>query len=340
MQKKKVSLKDIAKKVGVSIATVSYVLSKDKESKVSLAVAERVKKAARELNYQPNQIAKSLKSGKTFTIGLILADISNPFFAHIARIIEDEASKKGYTVIFGSSDEKAEKSWDLIQFLINRQVDGFIIAPTEGSQEQIKYLKDQNIPFVLIDRCFPELVTNYVILDNFKAAFEAVDRLVKTANKKIGIIAYATELQHMKERINGYYEAMHENEIEVKKEWLTQIDFFNIKDDIKSAIDEMLMDKNPVNAIFFTTNSLAVHGLKYLDELNYRVPQNIAIVSFDEGEAFDFYYCPLTHIKQPLQEIGRTAVKVLIEQILDPSLEEQQILMNATLIIRKSCDRR
>jgi LacI family transcriptional regulator len=271
---------------------------------------------------------------------LILADISNPFFAHIARIIEDEASKKGYTVIFGSSDEKAEKSWDLIQFLINRQVDGFIIAPTEGSQEQIKYLKDQNIPFVLIDRCFPELITNYVVLDNFKAAFEAVDRLVKTANKKIGVIAYATELQHMKERINGYYEAMHKNELEVKKEWVKQIDFFNIKDDIKSAIDEMLMDKNPVNAIFFTTNSLAVHGLKYLDELNYRVPQNIAIVSFDEGEAFDFYYCPLTHIKQPLQEIGRTAVKVLIEQILDPSLEEQQILMKARLIIRKSCDRR
>ncbi|MBK5191754.1 MAG: substrate-binding domain-containing protein [Flavobacteriaceae bacterium] len=340
MQKKKVSLKDIAKKVGVSIATVSYVLSKDKESKVSLAVAARVKKAAKELNYQPNQIAKSLKSGKTFTIGLILADISNPFFAHIARIIEDEASKKGYTVIFGSSDEKAEKSWDLIQFLINRQVDGFIIAPTEGSQEQIKYLKNQNIPFVLIDRCFPELVTNYVIIDNFKAAFEAVDRLVKTANKKIGVIAYSTTLHHMKERIHGYYEAMHKNGLEVKKEWVKEIDFFDIKEGIKTAIDEMLMNKNPVKAILFTTNSLAIHGLKYLDELNYRVPQNISIVSFDEGEAFDFYYCPLTHIKQPLLEIGRTAVKILIEQISDPSLEEQQILMNATLIVRKSCDRR
>ena len=213
---KKISLKDIAKKVGVSTATVSYALSKDKENKVSAAVAKKVRKVAKELNYQPNQIAKSLKSGRTYTIGLIVADISNPFFAQIARIIEDEAAKLGYTVIFGSSDEKSKKSWDLIQLLLNRQVDGFILAPTEGSEAQVQYLKGVKIPFVLIDRYFPQLATNYVVIDNYNAAFGAVERLVKTGNKKIGIIAYSSKLQHMKERIKGYREAMGKNNIEVK----------------------------------------------------------------------------------------------------------------------------
>ena len=151
---KRVSLKDIAKKAGVSTATVSYVLSKKENSGISAEVSEKIKKIAEELDYRPNQIAKSLQSGKTLTIGLILADISNPFFAHIARIIEDEAKKHDYTVIFGSSDENASKSRDLIQFLTNRQVDGFIIAPAEDSEKDIKLLKKQNIPFVLIDRFF------------------------------------------------------------------------------------------------------------------------------------------------------------------------------------------
>src|SRR5690606_5499858 len=128
---------------------------------------------AAELNYQPNQIAKSLKSGKSFTIGLIVADISNPFFANIARTIEDEAKKDNYTVIFGSSDENAEKSKDLIDVLVKRQVDGFIIAPTENSETQIEYLIKANIPFVLIDRYFPGIESNYVVTDNHQAAYDA-----------------------------------------------------------------------------------------------------------------------------------------------------------------------
>lgn len=337
--KKKISLKDIAKKVGVSTATVSYVLSKDKESKVSAEVAKKVKEAAKELNYQPNQIAKSLKMGKTFTIGLIVADISNPFFAHISRIIEDEAAKLNYTVIFVSSDEKTDKSWKLIQFLINRQVDGFILAPTEDSQEQIKYLKDQDIPFVLIDRHFPDIQTNYVVIDNFQAAFEGTQRLIKTGNEKIGMIAYSTSLQHMADRIKGYKKALKDNEIKLKKEWIEEIDFVNTKAGVERAIDKMLLGRERVKAIFFATNTLAVFGLKYIDELNYKVPRDVSIVSFDEGEAFDFYYCPLTYVKQPLVALGQQAVKVLIKSISNSGDKEQQICLKAELITRKSCSR-
>jgi len=168
--KKKVSLKDIAQKVGVSIALVSYVLNNKKEGRINKDVALKIKDTAHALNYRTNQIAKSLKTNKTNTIGLIVSDISNPFSSSLARIIEDEADRNGYTVIFGSSDEDVQKSQKLIETFINRQVDGLIIAPSEDAIPQLKYLQEEGIPFVLIDRYFPELKTNYVTIDIFKLA--------------------------------------------------------------------------------------------------------------------------------------------------------------------------
>jgi len=323
----------------VSTATVSYVLSKDKGSKISEGLSKRVKKAAKELNYQPNQIAKSLKMGKTFTIGLIVADISNPFFAHIARIIEDEAAKLDYTVIFGSSDERAEKSLQLIRFLSNRQVDGFIIAPTEGSEDQIKYLKEHNIPFVLIDRNFPSITSNYVGINNYKAAHRAVTQLIDSGNEKIGILAYSTSLNHMKQRVAGYKAALEDQGIPINKKWIKEIEYSDAKEQVTSAIDEMLLERERVRAIFFATNTLAIHGLKYIDELNYKVPRDVAIISFDEGEAFDFYYCPLFHIKQPLKKMGEKAVKLLIKNIDTPDMAQKEICLEEELVVRKSCNR-
>ena len=123
------SLKDVAQKAGVSTALVSYVLNgKEKEGRVGKEIASKINQIARDLNYQPNHLAKSLRSGKTYTIGLVIADISNPFFANIARIVENEARRLGYTVICGSSDEEADTSWELIKVLISRQVDGLIIV--------------------------------------------------------------------------------------------------------------------------------------------------------------------------------------------------------------------
>src|SRR5688500_6615893 len=155
--KKKTSLKDIASAVGVSTALVSYVLNNKKEGRIRKEVAEKIRTMAVELSYRPNQIAKSLKTNKTNTIGLIVADISKPFSSGLARIIEDEADTQGYTVIFGSSDEKAERCEKLIETLVNRQVDGLIIAPPADTAGQIIQLKKQQVPFVLVDRYFPEI---------------------------------------------------------------------------------------------------------------------------------------------------------------------------------------
>ncbi|MEM7486890.1 MAG: LacI family DNA-binding transcriptional regulator [Bacteroidota bacterium] len=332
---KRVSLKDIAKKAGVSIATVSYVLSKQKNSGVSAEVSDKIRKIAKELNYRPNQIAKSLQSGKSHTIGLIVADISNPFFAQIARIIEDEAKKNGYTVIFGSSDEKASKSGDLIKFLLNRQVDGFIIAPSEASENQLRNLKEQKVPFVLIDRYFPNMETNFVTINNQKAAFDAIKRLKENGKERIGMIAYDTQLHHMQERVKGYKDAITSEEYE--DQLLHEVEFSKTKESVPKAIDELLNGAHPIDAIFFATNTLGITGLKHLNERNIKVPDDIAVIVFDESEAFDFFYCPLTYVKQPLPDLAKKAVNVLVEQIDKPSHKLSKIQLEAELIIGDSC---
>ncbi len=147
---KRVSLKDIAQKVGVSTALVSYVLNNKKEGRISKEIAQKIKDTAKELNYRTNLLAKSLKTNKTYTIGLIVADIASPFSSGMARIIEDEADKLNYTVIFGSSDENAQKFGKLVDTFLTRQVDGLIIAPPENAENQIFHLQQQGMPFVLV----------------------------------------------------------------------------------------------------------------------------------------------------------------------------------------------
>jgi LacI family transcriptional regulator len=332
---KRVSLKDIAEKEGVSIALVSYVMNgKEKEKRVGADVVERIKRTAHELNYKPNQIAKSLRTGTTKTIGLIVADIANPFFGNLARVIEDEAGKYGYSVIIGSSDEDSQKSAVLLELLVNRQVDGFIIVPAEGTASQIKSLKDRGIPLVLTDRYFKEVVTNYVVLDNYEASYEAISQLIKNGYRKIGMVAYKSALIHMQERIGGYVEAMKanglENEIRIE-----EVRYSNFNADIEKALNHLTNGKNKIDALLFATGILTIAGLYCIKKLTLRVPQELAVIGFDRNEAYDFFYSPLTYIEQPIAEIGKEAVKLLIDQI-SGSDKVAHIKIRHNLIIRES----
>lgn len=337
MSRKKISLKDIAQKAGVSTALVSYVLSgKEKESRVGQEIALKIRQIATELNYQPNHLAKSLRSGKTHTIGLIIADLSNPFFANIARIVEDEAKRFGYTVIIGSSDENPAKSQDLINVLLNRQVDGFIIVSAENSQEQVHFLKEQHIPFVLLDRYFPEIQSDFVCINNFKAAYDAAYHLVKNGYSNIGFIGYKSEMYHMQERIRGYQQALKEHNLHTQKNWLRRVSIHQIEKEVRASISELISLEQPVDALIFATYSLAVNGLKYLNELRLKVPADVAIVSFGQAEVFDLYYCPITYLHQPISDLGKTAVELLIKKLKDPEEGMRQVLMEARLITRES----
>jgi LacI family transcriptional regulator len=333
--KKKVSLKDIAQKVGVSTALVSYVLNNQKVDRISKAVAQKIKDTAKELNYRANQVARSLKTNKTNIIGLIVADISNSFSSTLARIIEDEAEKHNYTVIFGSSDENAERSQKLQDVLLNHQVDGLIIAPAEHSQSQIEYLLENEVPVVMIDRHFPGLEASYIVIDNYKASFELVEHLLKNGRKRIGIISYDTTLVNLLDRKRGYAKCLEDHDLTVDPNKIKEVGLIFTKDQVEKAVNELLSLPEPVDAILFASNTLSVLGLKYLNTLDLKIPEDLAIVAFDESDAADLFYAPLTHTRQPLKEMGKLATKTLIASIeKDDTLV--QVRMNAELIIRKS----
>lgn len=337
---KKVGLKDIAEYLGVSAALVSYVLNGQAvEKQVNKATAERIIKAADLLNYRPNQIAKSLKMRKTHTLGLVVADINYRFSTGITSAVEEEAKKNNYTVIYGSSNERKDKFAELINVFLNQRVDGLIIVPVENCEDQILLLQRYGIPFVLVDRNFPNIKTNYITLDNYKAAYYATEYLIKTGHQKIGFINYKTTLYHLNERSRGYKDALKDNGLKFKASWLQEISNEH-KDKrykyICSGLDRVLTGPNPCDAVFFATDTLASNGLKYLNELNLKIPEKVSVLSFDESEAFELFYCPITHSRQPLEEMGKQAVNTLVE-LINNSKVNKQVTLEADLIIGQSC---
>ncbi|AXY72874.1 LacI family transcriptional regulator [Paraflavitalea soli] len=331
---RKVSLKDIAQKVGVSTALVSYVLNNKRENRVSKELARRIRETAAEMNYRTNQVARSLKTNKTYTIGLIVADIANSFSSGLARIIEDEAEQHQYTVIYSSNDENAHKCGKLIDTLLDRKVDGLIIAPPAFSEHQLIYLQQQRVPFVLVDRYFPDLPTNYVALDNYGMAFKGIEHLIQVGCRRIGMITYKTELHHLQERRRGYTAALKKHRLPVSKKLVREVDIKLETTAIENAIDSLLSGEEPVDGLLFSANNIALAGLKYISTLPVKVPDQLAIVSFDETEALEFFYAPFAYIKQPLPEMGRLATHLLLESI-EKGSATTQVNLEGELILKK-----
>jgi LacI family transcriptional regulator len=333
---KKISLKDVAQHVGVSTALVSYVLNdKAKEAGVGPLMVKKVQEALIELNYQPNLIAKSLKSGKTNVIGIIVADISNPFFSSIARNIEDEARKHGYAVFFGSSDESAEEARRLIDVFLNYQVDAIIIAPAENFEEEIKALQ-KKVPVVLIDRYFPSVESDCVHIDNFSASYNAVRHLINNGRKRIAMFAYNNSFRHMEERREGYQAAITENNISYNPDWLKFASYKTTSTDVSTQLQKLLFPVLQIDAIFFATNSLAVEGLKIINGSDIKVPEDLAIISFDESDAFIFFYAPISCVSQSPMAIGQAAIQLAVNRIKDGNKQFDTVIVKEKLIIRKS----
>ncbi len=340
---KKTSLNDIAKQLGVSKTLVSFVLNgRGKEFRISDEVCRKVLETAKEMNYQPNRIAQGLRTGKTKTIGLIIADIANPFFGKLGREIEKEAARYGYRIIFCSSDENPEKSKQQIAMLQQSQVDGYIISPTIDSEEQILALLRAHLPVVLIDRYFPDIECSYIVVDNLDAAYRATTHLLARGRKKIANITLNLDLVNMKERTEGYQKALLDNGLQVDEKLIKILPFSHDNTDVNKAILELVGDQNDrkADAILFSTSKIGVMGIECISALGLRIPEDVAVVSFDNVDAYKICVSPVTVIGQPLSEIGKKAVQVLLNEI-NPSRKNapklQQIKLKTEFIVRKSC---
>lgn len=326
-------MKRIANELGVSVALVSYVLNGKMTDRINEDTAKRITDLADKLNYRPNQIAKSLKSNKTYTMGLIVADISNFFYSHLARYVEEEANIQGYNLIFGSAYEDPKRFESILHILIARQVDGLILAIPEGAESSIDYLNEIDIPFVLIDREFPnyDKITT-INLDNFKSSQSVVNHFIEQGFKRVGAIGLSTDLHHLKERKRGFMETALAN---LSKD---VVRFYDIKEgQLKERIEEVLVsavEVDKLEAICFFTNKIAMAALSTIVELNIKVPDDIAIVCFDEAESYTLFSCKLSYVKQPLQAMSNLAVNCLTDP--EQRLRGNHIKFDSDLIIHRS----
>ena len=264
------------------------------------------------------------------TIGLVLADIVNPFSAQIARFIQDKAQALGYTVIIGNSDENAGKTRELIELLLNRQVDGLIIAFPENTATQITDLNRTGVPFVLLDRYFPSVPSSYICIDNYAAAAEAVKHLKENGNERIGIITYETSLFHLNQRLIGALDQLED------KSFVGHVSIDHTYEDVCAALESFLAHDPLIDAIFFTSNLLTISGLKYLNQQGVRIPEQLAVLGFDKTDAFELFYTSISYVRQPVKKMGEMAVELLVQKIENDTYLEKHIVLDPELIIKNS----
>ncbi len=329
---KRVSIKDIAQKVGVSNATVSLVLNgKEKQGRVSKDMAERIRQVVREMHYQPNRLARSLQSGKSQTIGLLVADISNPFFGTLAFYVQNELEKAGYAVIIMNTNESDTQMGKMIELLRSRQVDGFIIVPTEFGEEYIRQLLEANLPLVLVDRCYPDMETANVLIDNYQATREATRLLLDKGCKRIALLIYDNSQPHMAERKRGYVETLTQAKV-YDKNLIKAVNYRTLEEDIQYAVTCLVKQEKDVDGILFATNTIAIMGIKSLLNMRIRIPDEIRIVCFDKSDAFDFMPVAIPYIHQPIANMGRKAVEILLEEIENKANKAVNCQLYASLI--------
>src|SRR4051812_25613902 len=207
--KKRPGITDIAKELNISPTSVSFILNgKAQEMRITKELARKVLEYAKDHGYVTNYLAKSLRTGKSNVIGLIVENIANPFFAQIAGLIEEKANEKGYKIFYCSSGNDKNKTRDLIKVFRERQVDGYIITPVAGIEDIIQTMVNENCKLILFDRYFPSIKTNYVALDNFDGSQQAVDHLVQQGFKNIAFITISSQLTQMDARLKGYKDAL------------------------------------------------------------------------------------------------------------------------------------
>ena len=315
MNFKKVSLKDISLELGVSKSLVSFVMNgKAKEMRVSDVMAEKILAKAEEMGYKANPMAQALRTGKSNTIGLIVADISNQFYSKIARSIEDEAIEHGYHVIFGSSDEDDKKSSELIQLFYEQKVDGLIISPAKGDRKTIVKLQNDGFPIVLLDRYFVDNESNVVAVNNITGSYEIMKRLVEHGNKKIGYVTHKTSSSVVRFRYQGYVEALDKFELELDRSIIREVPHSSNENEIQSAVRD-LVENHDLDAIFFFNNNLAIEGGKIIRDFNKGASKTIEIGSFDSSRYLDLLDVPYVAAVQQVEELGKVAMRLLFEQI-------------------------
>jgi LacI family transcriptional regulator len=333
---KRVSLKDIARIAGVSPSTVSFVLNgKARQMRISEALADKIMEVAKKEGYHPNPVAVSLRTGKSQILGLIVENISGNFFASLARIIEDEAARFGYKVVYSSTDNNHQKGKELIGMLSQRQVDGYIITPTPGMETDIKELIADGKPVVLMDSYFPGLEVPYVLVNNYEGVARGMDHLIEKGYRRIGFVTVNLNLVQMEQRLNAYRDSLGRHGMPADDDLVLSVRYDYEREEAIEQISQFITNTPGLDAVFFSTNYLGLLGLESIHRLGLKLPNDLAMISFDDHDVFRLYPPGITCIRQPIEEIARTALELLMDQLGKTNLNtSSKIEIPSQLVIR------
>ena len=332
-----VSLKDIAAKLGISKTTVSWVLSGQGDKRnISAETQEKVRACAKELNYSLNGLARSLNLGYTKTIGLIIPSISDMFYANIANRVEIVANAAGYSLMIASSKYNAQKEEELINLFVEKQVDGIILAPMKQTQESNEYLKFNRVPLVFIDRDYPDLDISSVVIDNVNASRTLVDSMIRQDGcRRVALITCDPDTLTLDSRRLGYETALRESNIEIDNSLCLSVPIASYRDELPNALENFMSVTSDVDGFFFSTHILLEETVKFfyangIDVSKYK------FASMRTNAFLEFIVPNLRVADFPENEMGKTAVEILLEHIEDnrqgEEWENQSVVLNCTFL--------
>lgn len=337
-RKKKISIKDISKELGISITTISFIINNKAKNRIRDEVIKKVEDYIEEVGYKPNTSAQTLRTGKTKTIVFMAEDISDPFFSAVAKEMEEIAYKNGYKIIYCSTENDKHRTSDLISLFQDRQVDAFIITPPENFQQEIQDLIAQkNEVVMLFDRRYTEMDHNYVILDNFNGAKAAAGKLIESGCANVAFVGLGADFSCMYERLEGYKDA-------IKNSQSYPISLLLPFEDVKTkagrtVFKKFIKEHKNIDGILFATNGLAINGLKGLKELNKKIPEELAIITFDDRDLFELHSPSISVLSQPVPELATELIKGTFQLLKAKSNKCQlfQKILSGKLVTRESC---
>ncbi|MGW2620319.1 LacI family DNA-binding transcriptional regulator [Streptomyces sp. NPDC001500] len=329
-----VTRRDVARLAGTSEALVSYVLN-DGPRRVAPHTRERILAAIEQLGYRPNAVARSLKTSRTMTFGLVVPDNSNPFFAELARVIEDVGFASGYTMLLGNAMGDDAREATYIRTLLDRQVDGLIVVPAHGPHSWVTELSDQAVPRLVLDRELDLPGATHVLTDNEDGGYQATTHLLGHGRERIGCIAGLEGIHPTVDRVAGWRRALTDAGRDPAASPVTHVPFGRA--DGYRAGRRMLADARRPDALFVASDEQAIGVLRAAAELGLRVPDDVAVCAFDGIDGSEYTVPALTTMRQPFDDLGRSAVEWLLAKIAEPTLPVRRIVHPTTLVARGSC---
>lgn len=323
---------DVARRAGVSQSTVSRVLNGFPH--VKEATRERVLRAVRELQYQPDEVARSMATARTYSLGLVLANITNPFYAEVAQAIVDEARYKGYQVILYHTSDDPGVQKESIDTLLRRRVDGILIASARWNDPDVARLLDRGYALVLLNRRTQHEGVSWVLLNNQLGGYLATEHLVHLGHRRIGYIGGPTEISTARERFAGYKDALLHHDIPLDERIICTGTFG--ASHASTAVRDMLLARPIPTAIFAANDLLALAAMEALLERGYRIPEDISLVGFDDIDIAGHRAIQLTTVTQRKGEMGRKAVEILLNQLEHPADAPKHVYLQPELIVRRT----